>query len=77
MTSDQALRLVNRDVRRKGDPCWWQVSGLGVHPERCIAVPLVRRADAELIARSFFADVAHDSELMARRLGILQQWGRG
>jgi hypothetical protein len=73
LASSFALRGLNADIRRRENPNWW-IDTRRVHPDRQIKVPMVRSPQAEVTARGFFAKVAHDPELLCRRMGILLQW---
>jgi hypothetical protein len=74
MNDRQLLRQLNREIDRLDNPDWWQPHTRRVDPARMITVPLVRASDKEVIAKAFFASVARDPELLARRAGILAQW---
>lgn len=80
MRTEQSLRELNREIEKdiehgRTDPEWW-VGRRRVHPARHVLTPLVRTSEAEATARQFFADVARDGELMARRANILWTWAR-
>ncbi len=74
MTSTQALRSVNADLRRQHrDPDWWR-SPPTLVGNHLIRLPLARGAECELLAREFFTQVAQDDELRYRRQALVACW---
>jgi hypothetical protein len=74
MTTKQSLKQLNRELRRIDDPDWWTGYTRRIHPARQITAPLVRSSEMQVLAREFFASIAHDKILLERRAQVIITW---